>query len=430
MKISIIGTGYVGLSTGVGFAGKRNNVICYDIDKGRLERIGNGESPIYEPGLDDKLKKALDDKRLEVTTDLDYAVRNSDVSFICVPTPSKKNGMTDTRFIDSASRDLGSALAKNGSYHVVVVKSTVPPGTTERLVIPNLEETSGKKAGGGFGVCMNPEFLREGSALNDFLKPDRVVLGQFDSKSGDVLAELYANFNAPIIRTGIKVAEMIKYTSNAFLASKISFSNEIGNICKNLGIDVYDVMMGVSMDKRISPHFLRAGIGFGGSCFTKDLRSLVEKSKTIGYDPVYLRETLNLNDRQSHKIVDLLRKRVGTLRDKSICVLGLTFKPDTDDVRDASSIRAVRELSRLGAKVKAYDPKGMENFKKLFPDLIYCKTKDEALKGAEACLILTEWDEFKEMEDNDFNMMGKKVIIEGRKALNPKKVSGFEGICW
>jgi UDPglucose 6-dehydrogenase len=310
------------------------------------------------------------------------------------------------------------------------VKSTVPPGTTERLVIPNLEELSGKKAGDGFGVCMNPEFLREGSALNDFLKPDRIVLGQFDRQSGDVLTELYANFTAPIIRAKIKVAEMIKYASNAFLASKISFSNEIGNICKNLGVDAYDVMMGVSMDKRISPHFLRAGIGFGGSCFTKDLRSLVEKSKTIGYDPVYLQETLNLNNRQPHKIVDLLRKRIGTLRGRNVCVLGLTFKPDTDDVRDASSIRVVRELVRLGARVKAYDPKGMDNFKKLFPDLVYCQTKTEALKGSDACLILTEWGEFKELGDNDFNTMSEKVIIEGRRTLNPNKVSEFEGVCW
>lgn len=430
MRISIIGTGYVGLSTGVGFANKRNHVICYDIDKERLDRISKGESPIYEPGLEKMLKRVLDDDRLEVSLDLDYTVKNSDVSFLCVPTPSRKNGMTDTRFIDSASRDLGSALAKKDSYHVVVVKSTVPPGTTERLVIPNLEELSGKKAGDGFGVCMNPEFLREGSALDDFLKPDRIVLGQFDRQSGDVLAELYANFTAPIIRAKIKVAEMIKYASNAFLASKISFSNEIGNICKNLGVDVYDVMMGVSMDKRISPHFLRAGIGFGGSCFTKDLRSLVEKSKTIGYDPIYLQETLNLNNRQPHKIVDLLRKRIGTLRGRNVCVLGLTFKSNTDDVRDASSIRIVRELIRLGAIVKAYDPKGMDNFKKLFPDVIYCQTVSEALKGSDACLILTEWDEFKELGDNDFNTMSKKVIIEGRRALNPNKVSDFEGVCW
>jgi len=430
MKISIIGTGYVGLATGVGFASKKNHSICMDIDKKRVEKIGKGKSPVYEPGLQDLLERVLEKKNLEVSSYLDYAVKNSDVSFICVPTPSKRDGGSDLKFIDSVSRDIGSSLTKKDSYHVIVVKSTVLPGITERIVIPNLEEFSNKKVGKDFGVCMNPEFLREGSALDDFLKPDRVVIGEFDKVSGDVLAELYANFNAPVLRTKIKVAEMIKYASNAFLASKISFANEIGNICKNLGVDVYEVMMGVGLDHRISPHFLRAGIGFGGSCFSKDVRALVNKSRTIGYEPGYLEGALNLNDRQPHRIVNLLRKRAGTLRNKNICVLGLAFKPDTDDVRDASSIRVVRELLRLDVKIRAYDPKAMDNFKEIFPDLIYCSTPREALRGSDACLVLTEWEEFKDLEDNDFSVMRNRIIIEGRKALNPNKVKGFEGVCW
>ncbi len=430
MKISIVGTGYMGLATGVGFASKKNHVICMDVDKNRIEKIGRGESPVYETGLQDLLERVVEKKNLEVSSDLDYAVKNSDVSFICVPTPSKRNGSSDLKFIDKVSREMGATLAKKDSYYVIVVKSTVPPRTTEKVVIPNLEEFSGKKAGEDFGVCMNPEFLREGSALDDFLNPDRIVIGELDKRSGDALVELYANFNAPIIRTGLKVAEMIKYASNAFLASKISFANEIGNVCKNLGIDVYEVMMGVGLDHRISPHFLRAGVGFGGSCFSKDLKALVNKSKTIGYDPVYLEEALNLNERQPIRIVNLLRKRVGTLKSRNICILGLAFKPNTDDVRDASSIRIVKELLKFGAKIRAYDPKAMDNFKELFPGLLYCKTAREALRGSDACIVLTEWEDFKNLEDKDFSIMKNRVIIEGRKALNPNKVRDFEGVCW
>jgi UDPglucose 6-dehydrogenase len=430
MKISIIGTGYVGLATGVGFGSKKNHVICMDIDRDRLGKIEKGKPPVYEPGLQDMLGRILGKGSLEVTDDLDYAVKNSDVSFICVPTPSKRDGSTELKFVDSVSRDIGKSLANKGSYHVVAVKSTVLPGTTERMVIPNLEELSGKKAGDGFGVCMNPEFLREGSALEDFLKPDRIVIGELDKKSGDILAEIYSNFGAPVIRTNLKVAEMIKYASNAFLASKISFANDIGNICKGLGIDVYEVMMGVGLDHRISPHFLRAGIGFGGSCFSKDLNALVNRGKTLGYEPLYLEGALDLNERQPLRIVNLLRKRAGTLRGKSVCVLGLAFKPNTDDVRDASSVSIVRELLRLGAAVRAYDPKAADNFKGVFPDIAYCNTVREALRGSDACLVLTEWDEFKELEDKDFNVMKNKVIIEGRKALNPNKVKEFEGVCW
>ncbi len=430
MKISIVGTGYMGLATGVGFASKKNHSICMDIDKKRLEKIEKGKSPVYETGLQDLLEGVIEKKNLEVSSDMDYAVKNSDVSFICVPTPSKRDGSSDLKFIDKVSREIGVILAKKDSYHVVVVKSTVPPRTTERLVIPNLEEFSGKKAGEGFGVCMNPEFLREGSALEDFLNPDRIVIGELDRRSGDVLVELYANFNAPILRTNLKVAEMVKYASNAFLASKISFANEIGNLCKNLGIDVYEVMMGIGLDHRISPHFLRAGIGFGGSCFSKDLKALVNKSKTIGYDPVYLEEVLNLNERQPVRIVNLLRKRVGTLRGRDICVLGLAFKPNTDDVRGASSIGVVKELLKFGARVRAYDPRATDNFKEIFPGLLYCKTAKEALRGSDACLVLTEWEDFKNLEDKDFSVMKNRVIIEGRKALNPNKVKDFEGVCW
>jgi len=430
MNISIVGTGYVGLSTGAGFAKMGHRVICMDIDKNKVERINAGDIPIYEPGLNEVIRECRKKNMFEATSDLEHAVMNSDVSFICVPTPEKKNGDCDLSFIENVCKNLGKILGKKEGYHVVVIKSTVPPETTERTVIPILEEYSGKNAGTDFGVCMNPEFLREGSALQDFLNPDRIIIGEFDKRSGDVVERAYRRFDAPIVRTQLRVAEMIKYASNAFLAMKITFANEMGNICKRLGIDVYEVMKGVAFDKRISPYFLRAGVGFGGSCFRKDLRSIIAKAEKLGYDARLLKEVISINEMQPLRIVDLLRKRTGSLKGKCIAVLGLAFKPDTDDIRDAPSIAVVSELLRNGAKVKAYDPKAMFNFRKMFSEIEYCESAREALKGANACLILTEWKEFRELTDDDFSLMTERIVIEGRKALNPLKVRDFEGICW
>ena len=429
MRVSIIGTGYAGLSTGVGLASRGHHVTCMDVDAKRIEKIKSGISPIYEPGLEEAMKAALKEGRLETTTDIGEAIKKSEVSLICVPTPSKKDGGIDLSFIEHVSRDMGKAL-RDLDYRVVVVKSTVVPETTERVVIPNLEEFSGKKAGDGFGVCVVPEFLREGSALKDVLEPDRIVIGELDRRSGDVLEQLHSVFNAPIIRTRLRAAELVKYASNAFLATKVSFANEIGNISKKLGIDVYEVMKGVGLDRRISPHFLRAGIGFGGSCFPKDVAALVHKGGVIGYEPRLLDEVIKLNQRQPHRLVDLLRKRAGTLKGRSVAVLGLAFKADTDDVRESPAIRVVSELVRYGARVRAYDPKAAKNFRELFPQITYCGSVQEALGGAEACLVLTDWAEFRELTDGDFSLMKERVILEGRKALNPNRVSKFEGICW
>ncbi len=430
MKISVIGTGYAGLSTGTGLAAKGHHVICMDVDENRIDKIKSGLSPIYEPGLEEAIRSAAREERLEATTSLEHAMKNSDVSFICVPTPSKKDGSIDLRFIEHVSRDMGMVLRGMDGYHVVAVKSTVVPGTTERVVIPNLEEFSGKNAGEGFGAGMVPEFLREGSALKDVLEPDRIVIGELDRRSGDVLEELHSVFGAPVIRTNIKVAELVKYASNAFLATKISFANEIGNIAKKLGIDAYDVMKCVGLDNRISPHFLRAGIGFGGSCFPKDVMALVRKGSALGYEPRLLEEAIKLNRGQPLRIVDLLRKRAGSLKGRSIAVLGLAFKPETDDVRESPALRVVSELLRYGARVRAYDPKGAENFRNVLPKVSCFSTAREALKGADACIVLTEWPEFRELGDDDFSGMRERIIIEGRKALNPNRVSGFEGVCW
>lgn len=429
MNISMIGTGYVGLSTGVGFAVKGNDVVCVDIDREKVEKINQGVSPIYEPLLEDYLKKVLKDGKFRATTDLKEAVEQTEVSFISVGTPSREDGSIDLKYIEEVSRQIGEVL-KGKEYHVVVVKSTVVSETTEKVVIPNLEKSSGKKASESFGVCMNPEFLKEGKAMEDFLKPDRVVIGSIDKKSGDVIERLYENFQAPILRTDLKTAEMIKYASNALLATKVSFSNEIGNICKLLGINVNDVMRGVGLDSRISGKFLRAGCGYGGSCFPKDVDALIRKAKDLGYDPKLLREVHDLNLRQKVRLVEQLESRMGDLKDKTVCVLGLAFKPDSDDVREASSVSIISKLLEKGANVRAYDPKAITNMKKVFPDIEYPENAKEAIKDSDACLIVTEWKEFKNLSEKDFETMKNRIVIEGRKVLDRNKISGFDGICW
>ena len=429
MKISMIGTGYVGLSTGVGFAVKGNDVVCVDIDREKVEKINQGVSPIYEPLLEDYLKKVLKDGKFRATTDLKEAIEQTEVSFISVGTPSREDGSIDLKYIEEVSRQIGEVL-KGKEYHVVVVKSTVVSETTEKVVIPNLEKSSGKKASESFGVCMNPEFLKEGKAMEDFLKPDRVVIGSIDKKSGDVIERLYENFQAPILRTDLKTAEMIKYASNALLAAKVSFSNEIGNICKLLGINVNDVMRGVGLDSRISGKFLRAGCGYGGSCFPKDVDALIRKAKDLGYDPKLLREVHDLNLRQRVRLVEQLESRMGDLKDKTVCVLGLAFKPDSDDIREASSVFIISKLLEKGANVRAYDPKAITNMKKVFPDIEYPENAKEAIKDSDACLIVTEWKEFKNLSEKDFETMKNRIVIEGRKVLDRNKISGFDGICW
>ncbi|MCK4335855.1 MAG: UDP-glucose/GDP-mannose dehydrogenase family protein [Candidatus Aenigmarchaeota archaeon] len=429
MKISMIGTGYVGLSTGIGFAVKGNDVVCVDIDREKVEKINQGVSPIYEPLLEDYLKKVLKDGKFRATTDLKEAIEQTEVSFISVGTPSREDGSIDLKYIEEVSRQIGEVL-KGKEYHVVVVKSTVVSETTEKVVIPNLEKSSGKKASESFGVCMNPEFLKEGKAMEDFLKPDRVVIGSIDKKSGDVIERLYENFQAPILRTDLKTAEMIKYASNALLAAKVSFSNEIGNICKLLGINVNDVMRGVGLDSRISGKFLRAGCGYGGSCFPKDVDALIRKAKDLGYDPKLLREVHDLNLRQKVRLVEQLESRMGDLKDKTVCVLGLAFKPDSDDIREASSVFIISKLLEKGANVRAYDPKAITNMKKVFPDIEYPENAKEAIKDSDACLIVTEWKEFKNLSEKDFETMKNRIVIEGRKVLDRNKISGFDGICW
>ncbi|MBN1896568.1 MAG: UDP-glucose/GDP-mannose dehydrogenase family protein [Candidatus Aenigmarchaeota archaeon] len=429
MKISITGSGYVGLVTGTCFAELGNRVTLVDVMKDKVEKINSGISPIYEDKLDRMLKKNTGNGRLHATTKLENAIIDTNMTFISVGTPSKSDGSVDLVYIRKVSEDIGKALKKKDTYHTVVVKSTVVPGTTENVILPILEKASGKKAGQHFGVAMNPEFLKEGVAVDDFMNPDRVVIGAIDEKSMEKVYSLYNEFKCEIMKTNPRTAEMIKYASNAFLATKISFSNEIGNMCKKLGIDSYEVADGMGMDNRIERRFLNSGIGYGGSCFPKDVKAIISRGKKEGLSMTLLDAAEHVNRKQPLRLVDMLKEKM-SLRGKTIAVLGLAFKPGTDDIREAPSLLIIPELVRSGAKVKAYDPKGQDNFRREFPDIAYCSNAYAALDDADACIILTEWDEFKKLEDEDFKRMRGKIIIEGRKTLNKNKVSNFEGVCW
>jgi len=423
MKISVVGGGYVGLVTGTCFAELGHDVTIIEIDPEKVRAINNCQPPIYEAGLEDLLKKNARG-RLHANTGYE-SVSSAEIVLIAVGTPPKPDGSANLSYIEAASASIGKALKDNPSYCVVVDKSTVPPGTTEKIIKPAVLKASGKTEK-EIGFAMNPEFLREGRAVEDFLNPDRIVIGSSNSRAGERVAEVYKNVKAPVIRTEITAAEMIKYTSNAFLATKISFSNEIGNICKNLGIDVYDVMQGVGLDRRIGPLFLNAGAGFGGSCFPKDVSALVSLAKESGENPVLLESVLKVNEQQPHRMITLLKKRVGSLNGKRIAVLGLAFKDNTDDIRDSRAIPVIHELVHNGAQVAAYDPMAAPNMRKIYPDIEYCSSAADALRGADACLVMTEWSEFSRL-DKEFDLMAYKVIIEGRRILSWKDA---EGICW
>jgi UDPglucose 6-dehydrogenase len=444
--ISIIGLGYVGLVTGSTFAQKGFTVICADVIEEKVKTLNAGKTPIFEPGLEEIINEAVGDGTLSATTSSSDAILNSDVSFICVGTPSRPDGSIDLQYIKGAGEDIGISLKRKDSYHLVTVKSTVVPLTTEETIIPLIEQYSGKKAGEEFGVCMNPEFLREGNAVFDSFNPDRIVIGELDKKSGDTLSKYFEGFEAQKLRTDLRTAEMIKYAANAFLATKITYANEMANICSKLGIDVYNVMEGVGLDSRINPQFLNAGCGFGGSCFPKDLQALKAVAESKGYKPLLLNSVLLLNDTQYFNLVEMTESLIGELHDKRVAVLGLTFKPDTDDVRETRALPLIKSLLEKGTVVVAYDPKGVENFKKLISDrfdkkgyskssLIYADSVETALRDADACIIQSDWDEFKKLGVDDFKLMKKPVVIDGRRTFSdPTKLIErglkYKGIGW
>ena len=441
MNVSIMGTGYVGLVTGVCLAEKGFDVVCVDVDQTKVDKINRGEPPIFERGLEEMLKRNVG-KRLRATLDAREAVLTSDLTLIGVGTPF--DGKTiDLKYVKESAKTIGTALADKTSYHVVVVKSTVVPGTTDSVVLPILEEASGKKAGEGFGVGMNPEFLTEGEAISDFMDPDRIVLGGIDRRTQDALEQLYAPFpEAPRLRTNNGTAEMIKYASNAMLATLISFSNEIANLGAALGgIDTVEVMRGLHLSRYLSPldngkriepsvvSFLMAGCGFGGSCLPKDVSALVAYGRANGVPMDMLNSTLAVNSRQPAEVFRLLGKHFPSLKGKRVSILGLAFRPDTDDMRESPAIPIVRRLLDEGAVVSAYDPAAAHEAKRVLGDRIrFCHSLKDVLEDAEAVVLVTRWKEFEQVPQLLAKAAQQPVFIDGRRMLDKSAIARYEGI--
>jgi UDPglucose 6-dehydrogenase len=443
MKISIVGTGYVGLVTGVGLASIGHEVICVDINADKVRKINSGQSPIHEKDLDALLAKVLKKKLLSATADLAGAVAQTDMTFIAVGTPSLKNDDIDLSYIKKVSEQIGKALVSKKTYHTVVVKSTVAPETTLAVVLPMVEKYSKKKGGSGFGLCMNPEFLREGNAVEDFINPDRIVIGQLDKQSGDALETVYKKFNTEIVRTSPSNAELIKYTNNALLATLISFSNEIASIAEKVpGSNVFDILKGVFSDKRMSPvidgrkihpqvlNYLRPGCGFGGSCFPKDVRALAAFSKKRKHPPLMLKSVLDINKKQPLRMIELTQEKLGNLKNKKIAILGLAFKPETDDIRESPAIAIIKELISKKANVFAYDPiVTPANVQPPLKNLhfTYAKSLEEVLKGKDACLLVTNWKEFKKITPQLLKKnMARPILIDGRGFFDSKDFTSIE----
>lgn len=430
MRIGVIGTGYVGLVTGACFANLGNNVICVDRDPAIISSLKKYIIPFYEPGLKEIVLKNYKAKRLDFTTDLTECVVKSDVIFIAVGTPPKDNGEADISAVIAVAKQIAKAVktikSKKDIFKVIVNKSTVPVGMGD--IVTNILVESGV-SDKNFAVVSNPEFLREGTAVGDFMNPDRIVIGASSSKAYNIITELYRPLNAHIIFTTLKSAELIKYASNSFLATKISFINEIANICEKVGSDVVEVAYGMGLDKRIGREFLNAGIGYGGSCLPKDVSALIHLARANGYDPKILVSANSTNEEQRKMIVHKMEDKLGDLKGKTIAVLGLSFKPETDDLRDAPSLEVIRELVKRGVEINAYDPVAQVKAKKILPTVQFCETPYEAVKKADALVITAEWSEFRELDMEKVKAaMKTPVIFDGRNIYNPKRMKelGFK----
>ena len=434
MKLSMVGTGYVGLVTGTCFAEMGNSVICVDIDEKKIEKLKEGVIPIYEPGLESMVRENYERGTLEFTTDIKEALEKTDVIFIAVGTPQGEDGSADLQYVLKVAEDIG----KHMTHEMIVVdKSTVPVGTADKVKAVIQEELDKRNVEIPFHVISNPEFLKEGSAIEDFMKPDRVVIGAENDKAMEVMKELYAPFthnHERFIAMDVRSAEMTKYTANAILATKISFMNEIANICERVGADVNKVRIGIGSDSRIGYSFIYPGCGYGGSCFPKDVQALNKIALDAGYEPKIIQAVETVNKKQKKVLAEKVVKRFGEdLNGKTFAVWGLSFKPETDDMREASAITIIDELTKRGAKIKAYDPKAMDEARTFYlkdnPNVEYTKSKYDALDGANAMLLVTEWKEFR---SPDFEEMKKRlkqpIIFDGRNQYNMEKMKekGFE----
>lgn len=424
MQLCIIGTGYVGLITGACLSEMGNYVICVDNDEEKLKKLKNGITPLYEPGLEELILANVSEGRLEFTNDLNYAVKKSIACFIAVGTPSGDDGSCDLSFVLSVANDIGKAMSECNEYKIIVDKSTVPVGT-HKLV----EEEIKKNYKGEFDVVSNPEFLKQGAAVDDFLKPDRVVIGSESEKAIDIMREIYNPFTRtgnPIIIMDIKSAEMTKYAANAFLATKISFANEMANISEKVGANADLVRIGMSSDKRIGNQFLFHGLGYGGSCFPKDVQALIKTASDFGIDSDLLKATHKVNVNQRKNFVNKILKHYNSdIKNKTFAVWGLSFKPRTNDMRESPAITIINMLLDKGAKIKAYDPKAMETAKIIFGDkIVYSSNSYEALENADALILITEWNEFKRPSfDKIKSKLKEPIIFDGRNQYDKKRMT-------
>jgi len=435
-KICVVGTGYVGLIASVGLANFGNQVLGVDIDEAKVEMLKEGTSPIYEPGVEEYLRRNLEAGRLNFTTNLHTAISESDIVFIAVGTPPKENGEADLHFIFDVVDSIEKAL---NSYKVIVCKSTVPVGTNRS--IKEYLETRNHRAGVDFDVVSNPEFLREGKATQDFFHPDRTVIGYESEKAKKEMEEVYRALNlisVPFVWCGLETAELIKYASNAFLATKITFINEMANLAEAVGADIHVVAKSMGMDGRISPKFLHPGPGYGGSCFPKDTQAIVQTAQKYSVDMSVIASVIKANEAQKRRMVIKLIRLLGLkdrseLKGKKIALFGLAFKQETDDIRDSPALTIVKELLDSGALVQAHDPKAMKNFKKVFPDVEMFNYSYDALKDTDCLILLTEWDEYRNLDlEKIKKLMNKPVILDTRNLLVPKELKDcgffYEGV--
>ncbi len=426
-RICIVGTGHVGLVYAVAFVLQGHTVVGTDVVPEAIASLQEGKPTFYEPGLEAALSRARKTKRLSFSMEIAAEASKSQVVFLCVGTPSREDGSIDTSFVESAARTVGEGLRSAKGYRVVTVKSTVIPGTTETVVRPALEAVSEKTAGEDFGLCMNPEFLREGSAVEDALKPDRIVIGCLDKRSGDALARAYAKVRCKKLRTDLRTAEMIKYATNAFLATKVSFANELADLCDAFGgLDVDRVVEGMGLDARINPRFLKAGLGFGGSCFPKDVRALLAAGRTSGYTASLLQAALDVNETQPRRALALAEAVAGDLRGQRVAILGLSFKGGSDDIRESRAMPLARALLERGASVVGYDPEASAAFHAVVPDVEIAPDVTSALAGADVCVVHNDWPQWRKLKAKDFAGMRRKIVIDGRRILDRRAMKGVE----
>ncbi|MBU5670963.1 UDP-glucose dehydrogenase family protein [Paenibacillus brevis] len=422
MKIAVIGTGYVGLVTGVCLADIGHRVTCIDVNITKIRLLREGKSPIFEPGLQEMIQRNMLENRLRFTNEINAGIDQASIIYIAVGTPSNEDGTADL----SAIQDAAVSIAKHIKHDVVIVtKSTVPIGTNDRIKAIIEDHKVDKSI--RVDIVSNPEFLREGSAISDTFNGDRIVIGSDSEKAADIIEEINKPFQIPIFRTSIRSAEMIKYASNAFLATKISFINEISNLCEKLDADVTEVAQGMGMDKRIGTHFLNAGIGYGGSCFPKDTNALVQIAGNANHEFELLKSVIEVNKKQQKILIEKAKKRFDSLDGLTIAVLGLAFKPNTDDMREAASIPVISELIQSGARVLAYDPIANENAKRVLPkEVTFCKSIEEAITKTDCVFILTEWPEIVQFELAKYPLfMNRAVIFDGRNCFDPKKLLAY-----